>query len=278
VLYTSGSTGQPKGVIGLHGATTNRLRWQQDVYPFAPGEVASARTTLGFVDSVAEIFAPLAFGVPLVMIGGAAQRDPALAIAELAANAATRIVLVPSLLATMLEVMPDLSRRAPTLRTWFVGGEPVPVALVERFRRTLPGCKLINIYGATETTADATYFDFDAMPDGLATSPIGIPLPGVHARILDAELREVPHGATGEICISGACLARGYHARPELTEERFVPNPFPEGGRLYHTRDLGRRLATGDLQYLGRLDQLVKIRGIRVELGDSARRPRSSTR
>jgi amino acid adenylation domain-containing protein len=268
VLYTSGSTGRPKGVIGLHGATANRLRWQQHAYPFASGEVASARTTLGFVDSVAEIFAPLAFGVPLVMIGGAAQRDPMLAIEELARNRATRIVLVPSLLATMLDVIPDLARRAPALRYWFVGGEPVPVALAERFRCALPGRKLVNIYGATELAADATSYDFDAMPDGLATSPIGVPLPGVHARILDPDLHEVTHGETGEICVSGICLARGYHARAELTVERFVPNPFPEGGRLYRTRDLGRRLPTGDIQYLGRLDQLVKIRGVRIELGE----------
>src|SRR5215470_9009500 len=243
VLYTSGSTGQPRGVACTHAAVASRLRWQQDVYPFAPGEIASARTTLNFVDSVAEIFAPLAFGVPLV-------------------------VFVPSLLAAMLDVMPDLAERAPALRYWFVGGEPVPVPLVERFRRALPGRKLINIYGATELTADATYYDFDAMPAGLATAPIGVPLPGVFARVVDPQLREVPDAETGEVVISGVCLARGYLGRDDLTAERFVANPFPEGGRLYRTRDVGRRLASGDLQYLGRLDQLVKIRGFRVELGE----------
>jgi amino acid adenylation domain-containing protein len=268
VLYTSGSTGRPKGVVGLHGATASRLRWQQEVYPFGTDEVASARTTLGFVDSVAEIFAPLAFGAPLVVIGDEAQHDATVAIDELAATRATRIVLVPSLLATMLDVMPDIAQRVPELKYWFIGGEPVPVPLVARFKRALPGRKLINIYGATELSGDATYFDFDAMPDGLATSPIGLPLPGVFARIVDPELAELPDGETGEIVISGSCLSRGYLERPELTAERFVGNPFAEGGRLYRTRDLGRRLPSGDIQYLGRLDQLVKIRGFRIELGE----------
>jgi aryl carrier-like protein len=144
----------------------------------------------------------------------------------------------------------------------------VPVPLVERFRRALPGRKLVNIYGATELTADATYYDFDAMPAGLATAPIGVPLPGVFARIVDPQLREVSDAETGEVVISGVCLARGYLGRDDLTAERFVANPFPEGGRLYRTRDVGRRLASGDIQYLGRLDQLVKIRGFRVELGE----------
>ena len=267
-LYTSGSTGEPKGVVCCHAAVANRLRWQQAAYPFAPGEIAAARTPLGFVDSVAEIFAPLAFGVPLVVLGDAAQRDVAAGVVELARTGATRIVIVPSLLATLLDVVPDLAARVPRLHYWFVGGEPVAVPLVERFFRALPGRKLINIYGATELTADATYYDFDAMPPGLATAPIGVPLPGVHARIVDDELREVRDGEAGEICISGACLARGYLDRPVLTDERFVANPFPEGGKLYRTRDRGRRLPSGDIQYLGRLDHLVKIRGLRVELGE----------
>lgn len=268
VLYTSGSTGQPKGVVGEHRAVLNRLHWQQQVYPFAQDETASARTPLGFVDSVAEIFAPLAFGVPLVVLGDEAQRDIELGIHQLAATGATRIVMVPSLLATMLDVMPDLATRAPALHYWFVGGEPVPVALVERFKRELPGKKLINIYGATELTADATYYDFDAMPPGLTSSPIGIPLTGCYVRIVDDSFHEVPDDEVGEVVVSGECVARGYLERPDLTAERFITNPFPEGGLIYRTRDLGKRLPTGDVQYLGRLDSLVKIRGMRVELGE----------
>ncbi len=268
ILFTSGSTGRPKGVVTTHRAIASRLAWQQQVFPYAPGEVAAARTTLGFVDSVAEIFAPLASGVPLVVIGGEAQRDLALMIDEVAAARATRIVMVPSLLTTLFELCPDLAARTPALAYWFVGGEPVPVALVERFRAAMPGRKLINLYGATEVSGDATYFDFDRMPAGRANAPIGIPLRGVHARIVDDELREVPDGEVGEVVVSGVCLARGYLHRAELTAQRFVPNPFPEGGSLYRMGDLGRRLPTGDLEYLGRADQQVKIRGMRVELGE----------
>jgi amino acid adenylation domain-containing protein len=260
VLATSGSTGVPKGVVGVHRAIVNRLEWQQAVYPYEAGEIVCARTPLGFVDSVAEVFAPLAFGVPLVMIDAVARRDPSLMIERLVG--VTRIVVVPSLLATLLDVCPDLAVRVPALRYWFVGGEPVPPPLVERFQRALPGCKLINIYGSTEVSGDATYFDFDRMPPGLASSPIGIPLSGVHVRLLDEDLREVD---VGEVCVSGVCLARGYlHG----ADARFVGNPFPEGGRLYRMGDIARRLPSGDFQYLGRADQLVKIRGMRVELGE----------
>lgn len=265
VLYTSGSTGQPKGVVCLHRAIASRLHWAQAVFPYQPGEVASARTPLGFVDSVAEIFAPLAFGVPLLVIGADVQLDPAAMIDELAAHEVSRIVVVPSLLATLLEVVPDLGRRAPRLRTWFVGGEPVPVALVAAFQRLLPGRTLVNIYGATELSGDATFFDFAEMPAGLANSPIGTALSGVHVRLVDEHLVEAP---VGEVCVGGVCLARGYLGRPELTRERFIPNPFPEGGALYRTGDLGRWLPSGAIEYLGRLDEMVKIRGMRVELGE----------
>jgi len=268
VLYTSGSTGRPKGVIGVHRAIASRLRWAEVEYPYEENEIASARTPLGFVDSVAEIFAPLACGVPLVVLGDESHRDPIRMIEELAAVRATRIVLVPSMLATLFELAPDLGARLPALRYWFVGGEPVPVPLAVRFLGAMPGRKLVNIYGATELSGDATAYDFDHLPAGLATSPIGVPLPGVFARVLDEQLAEVPDGQSGEVCVSGVCVARGYVDRPELEAVKFVPNPHPEGGRLYRTGDLGRRLPTGDLQYLGRLDSLVKIRGMRVELGE----------
>jgi amino acid adenylation domain-containing protein len=266
-LYTSGSTGEPNGVVTTHRAITNRLRWAAQHHPYGAGEVGCARTTLGFVDSVAEIFAPLVSGVPLVVIGSEAQRDPSIMIGELHAAAVTRIVLVPSLLTTLLDLVPDLDARLPSLRWWFLGGEPVPIALVRRFVAAMPGRKLVNLYGATEVSGDATAFDFDDLPDGLTSSPIGTPLPGVWARIVDEELREVPDGEAGEVVVSGLCLARGYLNRPAMTTDRFVENPFPEGGRLYRMGDLGRRLPRGEIEYLGRTDQQVKIRGMRVELG-----------
>ena len=268
ILYTSGSTGRPKGVVGLHRAAVNRLHWAEETYPYAAGEIACARTALGFVDSVAEIFAPLAFGVPLVVVSREARQDLELMIADLAAARVTRIVLVPSLLSTLFEVSPDLGDRLPLLRYCFVSGEPVPTPLAMLFKRVMPGRKLVNLYGSTEVAGDATYFDFDHLPAGAARSPIGRPIRGVQVRIVDETLAEVRDGEVGEICISGQCLARGYLGLPELTRARFNANRSADGGVLFRTGDLGRRLASGDVECIGRSDRQVKIRGMRVDLGE----------
>ena len=265
VLATSGSTGRPKGVVIPHRAIDNRLRAGEAAYPFVADEIACARTPLGFVDSVAEIFAPLAAGVPLAIVGDEASRDLALMVRELAGHGATRIVLVPTLLATLLEIHSDLGARLPRMHTWFLGGEPVPLPLVEAFRRAAPGRRLVNLYGATEVSGDATWYDFADLPPRLTSAPIGTPLPGCRALVLDEAMREVAPGEVGEVWIGGACLALGYLDRPELTRDRFVETPQ---GRLYRTGDRGRVLPSGDLQYLGRADAQVKIRGVRVELGE----------
>jgi amino acid adenylation domain-containing protein len=267
VLYTSGSTGTPKGVETSHRPILSRLRWAAKTFPYSRGEVACSRTALGFVDSVAEIFAPLVLGVPLFVVSERANKDTSLMIEQFAAQSVSRVVMVPSLLSTILDDCTDLAVRVPKLIHWFLGGEPVPVPLVQQFQRMLPGRKLINIYGATEVSGDATYFDFDFMPKGLQTSPIGTPLSDVYVRIVDSDLREAGDGELGEVVVSGICLANGYLGQPALTAERFVANPFPEGGTLYKMGDIGRRLPSGDLQYVGRQGDQVKVRGIRVELG-----------
>jgi amino acid adenylation domain-containing protein len=268
ILYTSGSTGRPKGVVGLHRAAVNRIRWAEETYPYGAGEVACTHTRLGFVDSVAEIFGPLACGVPLVVVGRDARQDVELMIAELAAAQVTRISVVPSLLSTLFEVFPDLAKRLPLLRYCFVTGEPMPTPLAALFKRAMPGRKLVNLYGSTEVAGDATYFDFDQLPAGATHSPIGRPIRGVQAWIVDETLTEVRDGEVGEICISGPCLARGYLGLPELTRARFVVRPVAEGGVFFRTGDLGRRLASGDLECMGRSDRQVKIRGMRVDLGE----------
>ncbi len=252
VLYTSGSTGRPKGVVIEHAAIESRLAWGEEMFPFEPGEVVAARTPLGFVDSIAELFGPLACGVPVVVLDH--DRDATAMIAALAAAGATRVTMVPSMLATLLAVAPDLGARLPRLRWWFVGGEPIPLAVVAAFRAAAPGRKLVNLYGATEVSGDGTAYDFDELPDGLVHAPIGRALRGCTARVVD-----------DEIVLGGVCLARGYLGQPALTADRFVTL---DGERVYRTGDLGRVLPGGDLQYLGRLDTLVKIRGVRVELGE----------
>jgi len=264
VLYTSGSTGRPKGVVIEHAAIANRLVWGAQAWPFARGEVVGARTPLGFVDSIAELFGPLACGVPVLVLDQ--DRDPIAMLAALAAANATRVTMVPSMLATLIAVVPELGARVPSLRWWFVGGEPIPPSVVAAFRRAAPGRKLVNLYGATEVSGDGTAYDFDHhLPDGLVQAPIGVAIGGCTARILDEALREVPDGQAGEVVIGGVCVARGYLGQPARTAERFVDR---DGERVYRTGDRGRRMPSGDLQYLGRLDTQVKIRGARVELGE----------
>lgn len=266
VLYTSGSTGRPKGVVTSHAAVLNRLLWGQESFPFRAGDVACARTALGFVDSVAEIFAPLVAGQPLLVVDQATQRDLPRLVEVLAVARVTRLTVVPSMLSTVLAIHPDLGARLPDLRTCFTSGEPIAPTLVRAFQRAMPRCSLVNLYGSTEVAGDATFFDLSGMTAACEQAPIGKPIRGVRAFVLDGALREVAPGETGEICIAGACVASRYLGQPELTAERFVRHALAGGDVLYRTGDLGRRLPSGDLECLGRADRQVKIRGMRVEL------------
>jgi amino acid adenylation domain-containing protein len=267
VIYTSGSTGNPKGVVGLHRGALNRFYWMWKTYPFEEGEVCCQKTSLSFVDSVWEIFGPLLQGVPTVMIPDEHVKDPRRLIEDLAAHGVTRIVLVPSLLRVILEAHEDLQNRLPGLKIWVTSGEEIPVELAERFYASMPGSVLINLYGSSEVSADATCYE---VPKGeLGRSiPIGRPIDNTTIYVLDSNLRPVPIGVGGEIYVGGEGLARGYFNREDLTGERFPPNPFRQGGVIYKTGDLGRYLPDGSIEYLGRSDHQVKIRGFRIELGE----------
>ena len=269
VTYTSGSTGRPKGVCGEHRATLNRLRWMWRKYPFAPGERCCQKTVLSFVDSVWEIFGPLLRGVATVLIPEPVVRDPRWLVAALAEAEVTRIVLVPSLLQALLDEYEDLGARLPRLSHWTISGEALAGDLAERFFEQLPGRLLLNLYGSSEVAADATWFEVTpkARPGGV---PIGRPIDNMKAYILDGQRRLTPIGATGELYLGGAGLARGYLRQPELTHERFLANPFDaETDRvLYKTGDLARYARDGIIEYVGRGDHQVKIRGFRIELGE----------
>ncbi len=269
VIYTSGSTGRPKGVCGEHRGTLNRLRWMWRQYPFAAGERCCQKTVLSFVDSVSEIFGPLLQGVAAVLIAEPLVRDPSRLVTALAEAKVTRIVLVPSLLRVLLDQYADLAARLPSLSHWTSSGEALAGDLAERFLEQLPGRILVNLYGSSEVAADATWFE---VPPNVRSgpTPIGRPIDNIRAYILDTQQRPVPVGVRGELHIGGLGVARGYHHRPELTAERFIPDPFrsvPEA-RLYKTGDLARYLPNGAIEYLGRLDYQVKIRGLRIELGE----------
>jgi amino acid adenylation domain-containing protein len=269
VLYTSGSTGMPKGVEGTHRGLLNRAAWMWESYPFAAGEVCCQKTNLGFVDSVWEILGPLLAGVPNVIIGQDTLRDPEQLLGTLAREAVTRIVLVPSLLRMLLENAPRLGERVPRLRLWTSSGEVLPRDLVIRFREAFPGAVLLNLYGSAEVAGDATWYEVGEEDCRATSVSIGKPIGNLQVYILDEQRNPVPVGVRGEIYVGGAGLARGYWGRGELTAERFVRNPFgAEQSRLYRTGDVGRWRANGEIEYLGRADNQIKLRGMRIELGE----------
>jgi amino acid adenylation domain-containing protein len=271
LIYTSGSTGQPKGVVAPHRGAVNRCRWMWEAYPLATGEVACHKTSLSFVDSVAEIFVPLLQGVPLVLIPDEVVKDPPRLVEVLEEHPVTRLVLVPSLLRALLDAQHAgaLRQRLPKLALWVVSGEALDPALVEAFQAAFPGATLLNLYGSSEVAGDVTCFDCRS-PRPAGTVPIGRPIANTEIYVLDGHQQPVPLGVPGEIFVGGAGLPLGYHNRPELNAERFVPNPFrpTSGARLFRTGDRGRYLADGNLLYLGRRDRQVKLRGVRIELDE----------
>ena len=269
VIYTSGSTGVPKGVEGSHRAAINRFEWMWRTFPFLLEETCCQKTALGFVDSVWEIFGPLLGGVRVVIIPDDLIFDLDQFVSLLSRHKVTRIVLVPSFLRTLLDVVPDLATRLQDLKLWSVSGEILSVDLARRFRELLPAARLLNIYGSSEVTADVTYWEL-GHTDGLVTVPIGRPISNTQIFILDKHKNLVPPLVHGEIHVGGDCLARGYWKQPELTSQRFLPNIYrPERSRLlFATGDLGRILTDGTIEYLGRLDNQIQLRGIRIEPGE----------
>lgn len=276
LVYTSGSTGKPKGVVGPHAGMCNRLHWMWQRYPYAHNERCCAKTPLGFVDAVAEIFAPLCQGIPLYLFGVAATRQLDQFVSLLATHRITRLVLVPSLLDTLLSITPDLAQRLPDLDFWVVSGETVSKRLVQQFFSALPDATLINLYGSSEVAADATFYPITANDGSSAASaplipgpvPIGKPIANMHAFVLDEQMQPVPRGQVGEIYIGGIGLADGYLNQPELSQQVFLSNPFDPASKLYKTGDLGAWRSDGELLFHGRTDQQIKINGRRVELGE----------
>ncbi len=266
LIYTSGSSGVPKGVGNSHAGLVNRLEWQWRSAPYGPDEVACAKTSPNFVDSITEMLAPLLRGVTLVMATAAQAADPARLAALLDDARVTRLTLVPSLLHVLLEVPARLAH----LRVCVCSGEALPPALADRFRARLPQASLWNYYGASEANGDSiAACVVGGVPAGGQAVSLGKPIANTQVYVLGANLAPVPVGVAGELYVAGAGLARGYHGRPSLTAARFVACPFgPPGGRMYRTGDVARWLPDGTIAFVGRADAQLKIRGVRIEPGE----------
>ncbi|MFF4602520.1 amino acid adenylation domain-containing protein [Streptomyces sp. NPDC001339] len=266
VIYTSGSTGRPKGVVVSHRAIDNRLRWMQDAYRLTPGDRVLQKTPSSFDVSVWEFFWPLREGAALVVAEPGGHKDPAYLARLIREQTVTTCHFVPSMLQVFL-AEPGAPACADALRRVFCSGEALPRETVNAFGRALPGVELHNLYGPTEAAVDVTYHA--CAPDGTGPVPIGRPVWNTRLYVLDAAGRPCPPGIPGELHLAGRQLAECYLRRAELTASRFVTDPFgPPDTRMYRTGDLARWTADGEVEYLGRTDHQVKLRGQRVELGE----------
>ena len=267
VIYTSGSTGRPKGVANVHRNLVNRLAWMQDAWRLDPSDTVLQKTTLSFDAFAREIFWPLASGARVLVMAPEGHRDPAALVEVIRRERVGVVSMVPSLLQVFLD-HPGAAG-CTGLRRVLCGGEALPRSLAGRFQERLPGLPLHNLYGPSEA-ATATAARIGKWEGEEGRVPIGGPIANTRIYLLDAGGEPVPVGVAGELYIGGAGVARGYLGRPEMTAERFVPDPFGKvaGGRLYRTGDLGRWLAGGVIEYLGRNDAQVKVRGYRIELGE----------
>jgi len=270
VIYTSGSTGRPKGVMVEHRSVVNRLTWMQRRYPLTERDTLLQKTPIVFDVSVWELFWWFFAGARLHLLAPGMERFP-LAIAKtVRSQRVTALHFVPSMLGPFLDhvAQPKERQTLDALRVVFSSGESLPAALVNRFT-DLAGdrdCVLVNLYGPTEATVDVTGHDCPRLPVS-GPVPIGAPIDNTRVYVL-RDGRPAPVGVYGTLFLAGVQVARGYLGDPELTERRFVPEHGNPSARMYDTGDIGRWLPNGELEFLGRTDTQVKIRGIRIDLGE----------
>ena len=268
VIYTSGSTGRPKGAANAHQALVNRLVWMQKAYGLGATDTVLQKTPFSFDVSVWEFFWPLLTGARLALAQPGDHRDPERLVSTIQRHGVTTLHFVPSMLQAFMTC--EHVERCDTLRRVVCSGEALPADLSEQTLARLPHASLYNLYGPTEAAIDVTHWT--CRPSCPGSVPIGTPIDNLKTHILSRDLLALPHGANGELYLGGVGLARGYHRRPSLTAERFVPDPHDAsqqgGGRLYRTGDLARYRTGGVIEYAGRIDHQVKIRGLRIELGE----------
>ncbi len=271
VIYTSGSTGKPKGTLIEHRSLVNRLNWMQKKYPLGKNDIILQKTPYTFDVSVWEMFWWSMAGAKVCFLEPGAEKDPGKIVETIEKNNITVIHFVPSMLGIFLEYLNQTGEasRVAGLKQVFASGEALTPSQVKAFKSLLSknGTKLANLYGPTEATIDVSYFDCDTVTE-LDSIPIGKPIDNTKLLILDKNMQLQPVGIAGELCIGGIGLAREYLNKPELTNEKFVQNPYQPNRRLYRTGDLAKWRRDGNIEYLGRMDFQVKIRGLRIELGE----------
>lgn len=271
IIFTSGSTGRPKGVMVGQTAIVNRLLWMQNHYPLTAADVVAQKTPCSFDVSVWEFWWPFMTGAQLVMAAPEAHRDPQAMQQFFVQYGVTTTHFVPSMLAAFVASLDsDNVSSCRTLKRVFCSGEALPTELCREWER-LTGAPLHNLYGPTEAAVDVSWYPACGPELAAVTGnsvPIGWPVWNTGLRILDAAMRPVPPGVAGDLYLTGIQLAQGYMGRPDLTASRFIADPFAPGERMYRTGDVARWLDNGAVEYLGRSDDQLKIRGQRIELGE----------
>nr|WP_241021262.1 non-ribosomal peptide synthetase [Burkholderia sp. Ac-20344] len=267
MIYTSGSTGRPKGALNTHRAITNRILWMQHAYALDADDAVLQKTPFSFDVSVWEFFWPLVTGARLVFARPGGQRETDYLVELVERERITTIHFVPSMLRAFLD-HPDLDAHCASLRRVVCSGEALPYDLQQRCLERLD-VKLYNLYGPTEAAVDVTAWEC-RHDDPHRIVPIGRPIANTRLYIVDAQMQPTPVGVAGELLIGGTPVGRGYHGEPELTAEKFIADPFSADphARLYRTGDLARYRPDGNIEFLGRIDHQIKLRGLRIEPGE----------
>jgi amino acid adenylation domain-containing protein len=263
LIYTSGSTGRPKAVMCHHGGLTNKLQWRQSALGLSASDRVLHKTPFSFDVSIWELLWPLLSGATLVVARPGGHMDPLYLRAIIRQQRITTIHFVPSMLRTAVEH--EVFEGCESLQRVFASGEALPGALAAALRAQTKAV-IYNLYGPTEAAIEVSCHRVDEDPAG--TVPIGRPIANVQLYVLDPAVEPVPVGVPGELYIAGVGVARGYRAGAALTAERFVANPFAEGQRMYRTGDRARLRPDGEIEFLGRADAQVKVRGYRIEPGE----------
>ncbi|VWD46488.1 non-ribosomal peptide synthetase/type I polyketide synthase [Burkholderia contaminans] len=267
MIYTSGSTGRPKGALNTHRAITNRILWMQHAYALGADDAVLQKTPFSFDVSVWELFWPLVTGARLVFARPGGQRETDYLVELIERERITTIHFVPSMLRAFLD-HPDLDAHCASLRRVVCSGEALPHDLQQRCLERLDA-KLYNLYGPTEAAVDVTAWEC-RRDDPHRIVPIGRPIANTRLYIVDAQMQPTPIGVPGELLIGGTPVGRGYHGEPELSAGKFIADPFSANplARLYRTGDLARYRPDGNIEFLGRIDHQIKLRGLRIEPGE----------